>query len=992
MRSRIIWLTAVLLIGFMGLNPSHAQENILTNGGFEDGTESPFTQYGGATLEVVQTLDGAAVSEKPIEGDNALHIVVPAPAAGATSWSVGLQHDAFVFEAGKHYTLSAFLKSKEGDLEIRFKPERGEDPWEGYGNQVFTMTEEWVEFSVTTPVFTEDVTPASLTWHIAFAAGDFWIDSVRWYEGDYVQPVFNSFRATNPDPEDATLHADTWASLSWDPGISAVTHDVYFGDNLDDVNNGAESAFQGNQGADFLVVGFPGFAFPDGLTNGMTYYWRVDEINENDPNGPWRGDLWSFLVPPKSAYNPEPADGAKFVDPDVVLTWDPGFESKIHQVYFGDNFADVDVGTGGTAKGPVGDTDFTPGTLELEKTYYWRIDEFDGIETHKGNVWTFTITRTGGGVRADYFSGMNFENLVLNRVDPQIDFNWGDPGGPDPSVGDDNFSVRWSGQVEAAFTETYTFYTRTDDGVRLWVEGLQLVDNWVNGSATEKKGTIDLVAGQFYGVVMEYYEDGGGAVAELRWSSPHTPKQIIPQAALSLPVKASSANPRTGSVDVKQTTILTWGPGDFAESHDVYFGTDEEAIRNADTSSPEYKGTRALGSESYDPGVLEWDTTYYWRVDEINNNNPESPWVGGVWSFTTANFLIVDDMEGYNDINEGEPGSNRIYLAWVDGFDNPATNGSIVGHANPPFAENVIVHGGSQSMPFSYDNTVGKSEATLTLTDLRNWTQNGVDTLTIWYLGDSANAAEPMYAALNGTAVVTNPNPNAAQVGSWARWDIPLQSFADLGINLANVNSITVGFGNRNNPTAGGAGMIYFDDIRLNAPTAEPAPDPDALGNILANGGFEDGVLDPWSTYGDLVTTAEVVQVLDGAAIPEDPIEGSSCLHVVVADAGANFWDAGLQNSGHVFKAGKKYTLSVFLKSRSGTLDINFKPERAADPWEGFGDQVFTITEEWAEYNVTTPVLDADVDPASVTFHIAFTAGDFWIDGVRFYEGDYVAP
>ncbi|MDT8302420.1 MAG: carbohydrate binding domain-containing protein, partial [Sedimentisphaerales bacterium] len=114
--------------------------------------------------------------------------------------------------------------------------------------------------------------------------------------------------------------------------------------------------------------------------------------------------------------------------------------------------------------------------------------------------------------------------------------------------------------------------------------------------------------------------------------------------------------------------------------------------------------------------------------------------------------------------------------------------------------------------------------------------------------------------------------------------------------------------------------------------------------------------------------------------------------HVVVADAGANFWDAGLQNAGYIFEAGKKYTLSVFLKSKSGPLDINFKPERAADPWEGYGDQVLTITEEWAEYNVTTPVLDADVDPASVTFHIAFTAGDFWVDGARFYEGDYVAP
>jgi hypothetical protein len=210
MRTRIIWLTAVLLWGFMGLNPGHAQENILTNGGFEDGVPDPFTQYGGATIEVVQTLDGAAVSEKPIEGDYALHIVVPS--AGATSWDVGLQHDASVFEAGKHYTLSAFLKSKEGDLEIRFKPERGEDPWESYGGQVFTMNEEWQEFSVTTPVFTEDITPASLTWHISFTAGDFWIDAVRWYEGDYVPPVFKSFQAQNPDPEDGALHADTWAS------------------------------------------------------------------------------------------------------------------------------------------------------------------------------------------------------------------------------------------------------------------------------------------------------------------------------------------------------------------------------------------------------------------------------------------------------------------------------------------------------------------------------------------------------------------------------------------------------------------------------------------------------------------------------------------------------------------------------------------------------------------------------------------------------------
>ena len=146
--------------------------------------------------------------------------------------------------------------------------------------------------------------------------------------------------------------------------------------------------------------------------------------------------------------------------------------------------------------------------------------------------------------------------------------------------------------------------------------------------------------------------------------------------------------------------------------------------------------------------------------------------------------------------------------------------------------------------------------------------------------------------------------------------------------------------------------------------------------NILANGGFEDGVVEPWSTYGD--ASLEVVQ--------EDPVEGDYCLHVTVGSAGANFWDAGLQHSGHVFEAGKSYTLSVYLKAKEGTMNINFKPELAADPWTGYGSQEFTMTDTWAEYTVNTGVIDADVDPACVTFHIAYAPGEFYVDDVRFTE------
>ena len=634
-----------------------------------------------------------------------------------------------------------------------------------------------------------------------------WINN--WYLPNLGSGGGNPF-ARRPVPEDGALHEDTWISLAWRAGYYAVSHDAYISENFDDVNSGAESAYAGNLGMPNLVAGFPGFPLPDGLVPGTTYYWRVDEVNDADPNSPWKGKVWSFGIPPRTAYNTNPADGAKFVDPNADLGWAAGFGAKLHTVYFGESFDDVNNATGGL---PQGITTYALDTLEPKKTYYWRVDEFDAANTYKGNVLSFTTAKVGGGVRGDYYTSMSFGNLALTRTDPQINFNWGDPGGPDPAVGDDNFSARWTGEVEAAFTETYTFYTNSDDGVRLWIDGQQIVNNWTDHGTVENRGTIDLTAGSTYSLVMEYYENGGGAVAELRWSSPSTTKELIPQAALSLPVKASQANPSNNAVDVSQRATLSWSAGEAAASHQVYFGTDMDAVRNADTSSPENKGSRQLGSESYDPGQLEWDTTYYWRVDEIEDGGTIQ--TGNVWSFTTANFLIVDDMESYNDIDEGVEGSNRIYNAWVDGFSDP-TNGSQAGHLDPPFYEGTIVHSGNKSMPLYYDNGVGKSEVTLTLDYPRDWTENGVDTLAIWYIGDAANAAETMYVVLNGSAGVDNPNPNAAQVTVWTEWPISLQDF---GINLTNVNTITIGFGNRTNPTAGGTGTVYFDDVRLLLPT-----------------------------------------------------------------------------------------------------------------------------------------------------------------------------
>ncbi|MFH1719929.1 MAG: LamG-like jellyroll fold domain-containing protein [Planctomycetota bacterium] len=471
--------------------------------------------------------------------------------------------------------------------------------------------------------------------------------------------------ALSPSPADGALIEDTWVSLSWSPGALAVSHDVYLGDSFDDVNDGVAETFRGNQGTTTLIAGFPGFPYPDGLVPGTTYYWRVDEVNDAEPNSPWKGPVWSFSVPPKTAYNPDPADGAEFVDPSATLSWTPGYGAKLHTAYIGTDFDDVNNAASGV---PSGFSGYSPGPLELEKVYYWRVDEFDAVATYKGDIWSFTT-----------------------------------------------------------------------------------------------------------------------------------------------PGAAGSLQPANGATDVQINAKLAWMPATTAASHDVYFGTDKDAVRNATTASPEYKGNKAIGSEGYDPGELAWHSDYYWRVDAVYSTGAVK---GLVWSFTTADFLLVDDFESYNDIDPPDPASNRIFDKWIDGFGT-TNNGALVGNDLPPYAEQTIVHGGAQSMPYAYDNNLKTSEATLTLVYPRDWTAEGVMKLSLWFRGAAANSAERMFIALNGTAVVYHDDPVATRKTGWTRWVIDLQPFADQGVNLANVNTITIGLGTKNSPAAGGSGQIYFDDIRL---------------------------------------------------------------------------------------------------------------------------------------------------------------------------------
>jgi hypothetical protein len=683
--------------------------------------------------------------------------------------------------------------------------------------------------------------------------------------------------AYGPEPADGSFVEDTWVTLSWSSGDFAVSHDLYIGDNFSDVNEATRDSdlFWGNQTDTFLIAGFIGFPYPDGLVPGMTYYWRIDEVNDAEPNSPWKGDVWSFTVPPKTAYFPDPADGAEFVGLDETLNWTAGFGARIHYVYFGEDFDTVNEASDGIS---VGTTSYSPGRLKLAKTYYWRIDEYDGDNTYKGGVWSFT---TAGAV--------------------------------------------------------------------------------------------------------------------------------------------SGPNPADSAVGVDPMQILTWDAGAVAASHEVYFGTDADAVANATKTSPKYKGPKALGEESYDPGKLSLETTYYWRIDEVNDANPDSPWAGKVWSFTTGDFFVIDDFEDY------DAGENQIWFSWHDGLgygtqgsaDYYAGNGTgaaVGDETTASYTEETIVHNGGQSMPLTYDNNKQGyskySEVELTLSAIRDWTAEGVAELSIWFRGyptsvgsfvespagtytmtasgadiwnvngveadefhfaykmlsgagsitarvdsvdntnawakagvmiretldpDSAHAfacitpgngvamqyrpstggtsgnynqtglaapysvklergisgnftvshsangtsfqpvtgalvqnipmganvyiglaltshdaaqtcqavfsnvtttgnvtgqwahqdigiasneAEPLYVAVSNTAgnpaVVVNDDPAASQIDTWTEWVIPLQVFAEQGINLANVDRIAIGLGIRGNTTiSGGSGKMFFDDIRL---------------------------------------------------------------------------------------------------------------------------------------------------------------------------------
>jgi hypothetical protein len=544
---------------------------------------------------------------------------------------------------------------------------------------------------------------------------------------------------------------------------------------------------------------------------------------------------------PALASNPEPGDEVTDVPRDVVFGWDPGDFASTHDVYFGAVFDDVNTASRANPMGVLASqgqaaTTFDPeGVLALGQTYYWRIDEVNAAPDNtifKGKVWSFTVEPLAypvaniSATASGFDAGCGPENTVngsgLDESDQHsIDAPdmWLTTGGGDPV---------W---IQYEFDQVYKLH-------ELWVWNYNVMFELVLGFGVKDvtiEYSTDGDAWTSFGDVefakataMATYThnttvDLGGIAAKCVRLAVNSGWGMLGQFGLSevrfwqIPAHPREPQPADGATDVAVDTMLDWRGGREAVTHDIHFGTDAEALALVDT----------VAVSEYDPGILDLGTAYYWQIAEVNEAEAISAWQGALWSFSTQDYLVVDDFESYNDDD------NRIYETWLDGFVNDT--GSTVGHFEAPFAEQEIVRSGRQSMPLFYDNTgAATSEAEFALG--QDWTGGGIQSLSLYFHGDAANSGQ-LYMKIDDTKIPYDGAATDIARAAWLPWNVDL---AASGANLSNVDQLIIGI-----EGAGATGVVYIDDIRLYPLAAErivPA-EPDTA-NLVAHYALNGDVAD----------------------------------------------------------------------------------------------------------------------------------------------------
>jgi len=619
-----------------------------------------------------------------------------------------------------------------------------------------------------------------------------------WAGFDYVRLTLTSplYRAYIPYPEHKGFYGGASVDLTWLKGPdlpSADNYHVYISNNCSEVDSNHPNADQG-------TVTAPNYLYSN-IVQGDTYYWRIDTISGVTT---YRGSTWRFNTQPMIAYNPDPETDGRYVPVDPNLSWDAGTGAvEGHVVIFGDSFSEVNnapVGTSGTEPpyriylSDVNDTNCTPAetghsALDVNTVYYWRVDTVESASVptiHKGNVWNFqTVPIKGlgsithevwdgipGAAVADLTSDVNYpDNPTFTDYLTSFDT---------PRERADNYGTRMHGWLYVETTGDYTFWLNSDTSSELWL-GTDMI---VSASAaipyhiwpdSPSSAPIHLEAGNLYYIMALQKEDVEGDHLTVAWSTSTdvSTAQIIPGVYL-LPrhlyalLCATGPRPRDGVTDVERQPILTWLPGERVakeNGHELYFSSNYDDIK-------ERTATMIVRSEpNYPlPNTLDLGETYYWAVDEVNTVDANL-WPGAVWSFTVADYLIVDDFEGYNNNSP-----DRVFQTWVDGVGysadqylpaNPGNStGSAVGHDiwspdSPYFQGNIIetliVHVYGKSMPMDYNNVNDPyvSEAIRTWDTPQDWTAEGVAALTIWFRGYRQSVGGISYNAATQTYTMT---------------------------------------------------------------------------------------------------------------------------------------------------------------------------------------------------------------------------------------------
>ncbi len=636
---------------------------------------------------------------------------------------------------------------------------------------------------------------------------------------------------------------------------------------------------------------------------GLVYFRNGEEVGSNtttatiDPNpffigGDSQGERWAGRISDVRLYtrslspvevisvmagagtSPElasvlfPENEAVDILRDVVLAWDPGKYAVTHTVYLGTVWDDVNSADAGVlvAEGLTRDvSSLDVGRLDFGQTYYWRVDEVNGTPdktVFEGDVWGFEVepysiqipgnaiavtassvsnefsipekTIDGSGLGADDTHSIASEDMWFTAaadLDPWIQYEfdavkkldtmtvWNSNSAAEMAIG---WGVK---DVEIAYSvdgENWSVLESTSQFSR--APGFPTYNNpdEIFFAGVPAKFVRLNIASNWGGILMSY------GISEVQFNM--------------IPAAARTPDPADGAVDVVPNVLALWRAGREAAQSTIYVSMDQNEV--ADGLAPSI--TSNTHSVDLSPLDLELSGTYYWRVDEVNENEATSVWAGPVWSLTTADAIVVDDFESYNNVTPDRP-----FQAWLDGFGYSADEyfpneyggngtGAGIGHdiwslSSPHYDGDIMetgntLPGSGQAMPFYYTNSGGvSSETQHKFAVPQDWTVGGATTLSIPFSGTAGNTGT-LYAKINGVKVTYPRDPANLAMGGWIAFNIDLT-----GMNVQSVTELAIGVDG-----SSASGVLLIDDITLHSEAGEViTPTDPGTDGLVASYSFE---------------------------------------------------------------------------------------------------------------------------------------------------------